>query len=64
VMMFFLAVPALIMGIIFSDSMGNGTWVKVITALCFIFFTLIAFVFNSFIKQRIANLQSQLKAMD
>ena len=64
VMMVFLIVPALVLGIIFSSSLGNGTWVKVITALCFLFFTLLAFKVNSLIKQHIANLQSQLKAMD
>jgi hypothetical protein len=64
VMMAFLTVPALIMGIIFSSSIDNGTWAKVITALFFIFFTLIAFKVNSLIKQRIESLQSQLKAID
>jgi len=64
VMMAFLTVPAVILGAIFSSSMGNGTWVKVITALCFIFFTLIAIKVNSLIKQRIESLQSQLNSMD
>jgi len=62
-MMIFLALPAVIMATIFS-SFGDGTLIKVAIALCFLFFTLLAFKVNSVIKQRINTLQSRLKSLE
>ena len=62
-MMIFLALPAVILATIFS-SFGHGTLIKAIIAVCFLFFTWLAFKVNSIIKQRINTLQSQLKALE
>ncbi len=62
-MMIFLALPAVIMATIFS-SFGDGTLIKVAIALCFLFFTWLAFKVNSVIKQRIDMLQQRLKSLE
>ncbi|MCK5647705.1 MAG: hypothetical protein KAI22_02390 [Gammaproteobacteria bacterium] len=62
-MMIFLALPAVILATIFS-SFGDGTLIKVAIALCFLFFTWLAFKVNSVIKQRIDTLQSKLKTLE
>ncbi len=59
-MMIFLSIPAVITATIFS-SFGDGTLIKIAIALCFLFFTWLAFKVNSIIKQRIEILQSKLK---
>lgn len=59
-MMIFLTLPAVIIATIFS-SFGDGTLIKMAIAVCFLFFTWLAFKVNSIIKQRIDILQSQLK---
>ena len=61
-MMIFLALPAVILATLFS-SLGDGTLIKAIIAVCFLFFTWLAFKVNSVIKHRIETLQSQLKAL-
>ena len=62
-MMIFLALPAVIIATIFS-SFGDGTLIKVAIALCFLFFTWLAFKVNSVIKQRIDTLQQKLKSLE
>ncbi len=62
-MMIFLALPAVIMATIFS-SFGDGTLIKAAIALCFLFFTWLAFKVNSVIKQRINTLQKKLKSLE
>ena len=62
-MMLFLALPAVIMATIFS-SFGDGTLIKVAIALCFLFFTWLAFKVNSVIKQHINTLQKKLKSLE
>ncbi|MFK5985291.1 MAG: hypothetical protein QM479_07675 [Pseudomonadota bacterium] len=59
-MLFFLALPAVIMSVIFS-SYGDGTIIKAAIASCFLFFTWLAFKLSSIVKQRIKTLQAQLK---
>ena len=62
-MMIFLTIPAVIMVMTFA-SIGEGTLVKVVIAMCFLFFTWLAVKVNSIIKKRIATLQSQLKELE
>lgn len=61
-MIIFLALPAVIMATIFS-SFGDGTLIKGAIALCFLFFTWLAFKVNAMIKQRINTLQKELKLL-
>lgn len=62
-MMIFLTFPAVIIATLFS-SLGDGTLIKIIIALCFLFFTWLAFKVSSILKQRIAALKAQLKTVD
>jgi len=57
--MIFLSLPGVILATLFS-SLGDGTLIKGAIALCFLFFTWLAFKVNSIIKQRIDSLESQL----
>ena len=59
----FLSLPGVIMATLFS-SLGDGTLIKGAIALCFLFFTWLAFKVNSIIKKRIDSLQSQLPPLD
>ncbi len=61
-MMIFLALPAVILATFFS-SLGDGTLIKAAIAVCFLFFTWLAFKVGSFIKHQIEILQSRLKAL-
>ncbi len=62
-MIIFLALPAVIVATMFS-SFGDGTLIKIAIALCFLFFTWLAFKVSSVIKKRIDTLQSSLKKLE
>jgi len=62
-MIIFLTFPAVIMSTILSY-LGDGTIIKAGIALCFLFFTWLAFKVNSLIKQKVDNLQADLEAQE
>ncbi|MCW8931984.1 MAG: hypothetical protein OQL19_17340 [Gammaproteobacteria bacterium] len=61
-MILFLAFPAVILATIFS-AFGDGTLIKIFIALCFLFFTWLAFKISSVIKKNIKTLEAQLKEL-
>jgi hypothetical protein len=62
-MIIFLSIPAVIMATIFS-TLGDGTLIKIAIAICFLFFTWLAFKVNSMIKQQIEIFKAQLKELE
>ena len=62
-MMIFLTFPAVIMATILS-TLGDGTIIKAGIALCFLFFTWLAFKANSIVKHQIDILQAELEAQE
>ncbi len=61
--MLFLSLPGVILATLIS-TYGDGTLVKGAIALCFLFFTWLAFKTSSIIKHRIKILEAQLKELD
>jgi len=61
--MLFLSLPGVLLATLFS-TYGDGTLVKGAIALCFLFFTWLAFKTSSMINHRIDTLQAQLKKLD
>ena len=62
-MIILLALPAVILATLLS-AFGDGTLIKVAVALCFLFFTWLAFKLSSIIKQRINTLKAELKTLE
>ncbi len=61
--MLFLSLPGVILATLIS-SLGDGTFIKGAIAVCFLFFTWLAFKTSTFINHRIETLQTQLKELN